>query len=174
LREEKRTVCEGHTIKISGILTLKAAEEIRSCFEKLINIGKEPIWLLIDSEGGEVKALSHVLEVITTSTVEVYGVVTGSAHSAAFEILQACSRRYAPPRATFMFHYPWADDDILGFGTLKDVDSKEFAEFLVGLAKKTGQQLSVLHAWALSERVFGVTEAKELGFIDEILEEVPV
>jgi len=139
-----------------------------------------PITLCIDSSGGYLKELIKVEKLIENTLAPIDGLVVGQARSAAFYLLQACRKRLAYPEAQFMFHAP----RILYPKTSTLIFRKKFYEvkahrvlgnselylnFLESLAKRSGQPIELLRKWGSEEKIFTVEEAKELGFIDDIV-----
>lgn len=66
----------------------------------------EPIWLHIQSFGGDPFAAFSVADQINTLTSPVYSIVEGCCASAATIISIACKKRYILPNAFMMIHQP--------------------------------------------------------------------
>lgn len=65
---------------------------------------RKPIKLMFFSPGGSLYVNNLLIDVITASRTPVYGYNLGMAFSAGAFIYLACHKRYALPRATFLFH----------------------------------------------------------------------
>ena len=71
----------------------------------LLNAQSEAlITLCFDSGGGSLLLAMYIYDAIKHSKAPVHGLVTVTAQSAAFDVLQACTRRLAYPNATLMTH----------------------------------------------------------------------
>lgn len=88
------------TSKIDDVLQSEVTGKLR----KFDTSSDAPIVVEIDSDGGDIErgfALVQNLSMLRSPTV---GVVYGRCSSAAFLVLQACTRRYAVPESKFGFH----------------------------------------------------------------------
>ncbi len=79
----------------------------------------EAIVLELDTSGGSVDAGFRLIRAIETSEVPVVCVVDYKAMSAGFAVLQACSARFATPRAKLLTHQPYTT--ATSGGTLTDL-----------------------------------------------------
>lgn len=78
---------------------------------------RSPIWLLIDSPGGDPTAGFHLIDTITLSNTPVITVNVGQCSSMAFLIMISGHGRFSYPSATFLMH----DGSIFVNGTTNKV-----------------------------------------------------
>ena len=133
---------------------------------------RQPIKLIIDSDGGSVFAAHNLIEVIQNSKTPVYGIAFSFAASAACSILIACDKRYAFPHTTTLIHDGQID---LGMNTTnKHKDTVRFMdkvdtmvrEFIISHTKITDEEFEENKD---REQYFFSDEAKEKGIIDYII-----
>jgi ATP-dependent protease ClpP protease subunit len=161
------------TIMLQGDITTKWEEHLLSSLEYLNFIDSSAeIILKLDSGGGSVPNGNVMCENIIHSPSTVRGIVTGFACSMTFTILQSCHIRSAYGNSDLMFHpyrlnelSIWRDD----FDEYIQKVRNSFHYFLEHLSTRSGQPFDVLAKWAKQERHFTGYEAKELGFVDELL-----
>lgn len=143
-----------------------------SAIEMLNRQGTDPIKLQIDSDGGRSMTGAFIFDSIRFSEAPVHALVTGSARSVAFKILQACDLRLAYPHSAFMFHGSTGSDVRIDAPDF-EYDVANFRRFhnsyLRFLARRSEQPLGQIRKWSREERYFPAQEALELGFIDKIL-----
>src|SRR3989344_1471150 len=133
---------------------------------------KEPITIFINSGGGRTDPTFWFSDVIKNCKAPVHGLVTGSAYSGAFKILQSCKRRLAYPNASLLFHRfrmrEYIVDDEKWDEKFRLLRLK-YEEELKNIAEKTNRSVEEIRKWAKEERVFTAQEAKGLTLIDEII-----
>ncbi|BCS54075.1 ATP-dependent Clp protease proteolytic subunit [Geobacter sp. SVR] len=137
---------------------------------QVLNYGREPITVYINSPGGRVFESFAVVSAIKTSKTPVRTVALGEAMSGGFLILLAGHERYAMPFAWLMYHE-------LGSGSIgKAADVREYSEHLDELQKMitdfvttnsliTEEALEDCHQ-RKSDWYMNVVEAMELEVID--------
>ncbi|MEK7540707.1 MAG: ATP-dependent Clp protease proteolytic subunit [Patescibacteria group bacterium] len=149
-------------------------------------VSSESITLFVDSCGGSGDTAQNISDNIKNSAAPVYGVVTGVAYSAAFAVIQACHRRMAYPNAKLMFHggsltirvdniidAKIVSEDTVRLGRKQIDELRKRISYhqkeISGIAERSGQPLKLIKKWWKEERIFTAPEAKEFGFIDEIV-----
>lgn len=144
--------------------------------EDITNLGEaENINLHINSPGGSVFAAVAIANTLKNHKAKVTAFIDGLAASAATIITSACDVVKMPKNALFMIHNPltWAygnKQELEKTGVLLDKVKDSILETYLAKAKnKTKEELSALMD---EEKWFNAEEAKEYGFIDEIVEEV--
>lgn len=136
----------------------------------------EPIWLIIDSPGGEVQAGWTIYDAMNVSRCPVHTVCFGEAASIAAVIFAngEKGRRYMLEHSKLMIHQPWAS--INGFA-IKESDladasadlSRTRDEIERALCKATGQSVSAIHSACDRDCKMDAMEAIDFGLADEIL-----
>lgn len=144
--------------------------------EDIANLGEvENINLHINSPGGSVFAAVAIANTLKNHKAKVTAYIDGLAASAATIITSACDIVKMPKNALFMIHNPltWAygnKQELEKTGILLDKVKDNILETYLAKAKdKTKEELSALMD---EEKWFNAEEAKEYGFIDEIVGEM--
>ena len=144
--------------------------------EEIGNLGDvENINVHINSPGGSVFAAVAIANTLKNHKAKVTGFIDGLAASAATIITSACDVVKMPKNALFMIHNPltWAygnKQELEKTGVLLDKVKDSILETYLTKAKdKTKEELSALMD---EEKWFNAEEAKEYGFVDEIVGEV--
>lgn len=144
--------------------------------EDIANLGEvENINLHINSPGGSVFAAVAIANTLKNHKAKVTAYIDGLAASAATIITSACDVVKMPKNALFMIHNPltWAygnKQELEKTGILLDKVKDSILETYLAKAKdKTKEELSDLMD---EEKWFNAEEAKEYGFIDEIVGEM--
>lgn len=133
--------------------------------------------IVIDSGGGsgwEMEGVLREIQALREDSIAVVGTVVGEAFSAAFVILQACSRREAVAAAKLMFHPPDVSMPAAGYSmggeSAVDPEDPRYVDFLTALSARTEIPTARLGEWGAAERYFTAQEALQYGFIDQIVE----
>ena len=129
------------------------------------------IWL--NSPGGDCVAASQIYAMLMDYVGNVTVKIDGMAASAASVIAMAGTQVYMAPTAMMMIHNPstiaWGDSEEMQ-KTIEMLD--EFKESIINAyAIKTGQIRTKISQWMDEETWMNANKAKELGFIDGILED---
>lgn len=134
------------------------------------------IRLLINSPGGSVPGMLAIRDCMRAIPNDVVTVNLGMAYSAAQFLLSAGTRgkRYTMPTAKVLLHQGSS-----GFGgTAMDIaiqadDLRQTRDtVLAAIAEDTGQDLARIERDSQRDRWFGAAEAKDYGFVDQIIESV--
>lgn len=130
----------------------------------------ERICLIINSNGGDTSAFRTIYNAIRFSNKPVDTLNVGNCYSAACSIFAAATgKRYAYPNAHFMVHKPSATGgSVRRYRELIDFE----IDFYESVLKKSGLPAD----WfPLSgrDRYFTASQARTLGFVDEIVEQLP-
>lgn len=155
---------------LRGEVNTEKKDIIATVLSLLAFESNEPVWLHIDSGGGDVNVARHLGDTIRAVRAPVFGLVTGMAASAAFTLLQMCDRRIAYPNARLLFHSVSSKVEIDGsdlryrIAHARLLHRKNIEE----LAKRSGQPIPAIRRWSRMERMFSAQEALELGFLDAI------
>ncbi len=168
-------------IIVSGEIFEKKTKEISMMLLQLDFDKIEPITLLIDSNGGDVRSSYFLMDVINGLNSPVDGLVIGDACSMAVDILQMCRKRQMLPNARLLCHFTRH-----GFKLISDTDSygPEDAEALQSrmlenkkkretmYARRTGQSIEAIQKLFRLGEVYnlylGAEQALKENLIDEI------
>jgi ATP-dependent Clp protease protease subunit len=136
----------------------------------------EPIWIIIDSAGGEVQAGWTIYDAMNLSRCPIYTVCFGEAASIAAVIFANGDKghRYMLEHSKLMIHQPWA---IVGGFAVKESElayasedlSKTRAEIEEALRKASGLSIEDVHACCNRDYRMSADEAISMGFADRIL-----
>lgn len=139
--------------------------------KELISIDADVIHLRINSPGGDVFDARAMATALKEHKAKVISHIDGLAASAATYIALAADEVRMSDGAFFMIHKGWTitlgnADELRGTADLLDkVDGAIANDY----ARKTNIETEQLLAWMSDEKWMDATEAKELGFVDEIV-----
>lgn len=131
-----------------------------------------PIYLLINSLGGEVTAGLLIYDVIQSSKVPIITFCVGRAYSMAAVLFASGNKRYVMSHSEIMLHEPLLGNKIQGnASSIKSVsdslmDTKRKINGI--LAKHTGKKEKEIEKATSYDHYFSSTEAVEFGLADEI------
>lgn len=123
--------------------------------------GKEPVKLVINSEGGSVYNALAVAGLITSTDVIIKGYVVGCCMSAATLIYAACDERYVSKLAWFFFH----TGAFKNKGELTDrlqeleQETREHEAQYLFLEERTGTSRAIWKQYELDKRYLNATQA---------------
>jgi ATP-dependent Clp protease protease subunit len=129
-----------------------------------------PIWLHINSSGGDLFSAFAVADQIRQLETPVYSIVEGYVASAATIISTACTRRYIQPHSFLMIHlfsswfYGTHEDlkNLLGF------QEKMLDKFTQWYVQHTSLTQTAIEDKLKQECTMSAEEALKDGFVDEI------
>lgn len=146
------------------------------CAQMLLLAADDPdrdIYLYINSPGGSITAGMAIYDTMQYIKPDVATVATGLAASMGQFLLSsgAKGKRYATPHARVMMHQPSGG---IG-GTVTDI--RIHAQLILDMkrvlaeitAEQTGKSIEEINSDADRDRWFSAQEAKEYGFIDEVV-----
>ena len=141
---------------------------------------EEEIKLVVDSPGGDIQPASWLYDCMQVMSAPVTGIVNGRCESAAFYPLLGCSKRLATAHSQFFLHLPARTVKIAlnaDFDRKVAIEKKEAIGILKRLeqllAERSGQSLEKIRELMREgeelQRIIFAQEAKDLGFIDEVI-----
>lgn len=139
--------------------------------EALTKIGDRDVTMHINSPGGDVFESLAMAAAISAHKGKVTAVVEGMAASAATRLALAASEVHMTDGSLFMVHNSWT----MAWGNKEEL--RKTADLLdkvddgiVGdYARKTGATADQVRQWMNDETWFTASEAKEAGFVDQVL-----
>lgn len=164
-----------HNILIAGTIDKGLALRVMLLLKQMEEDG-EPIWLIIDSPGGEVQAGFTIVDAIALCKAPVFACVYGEAASIAAVIFASVKRgnRYMLKHSHLMIHQPWSGSSPwplkeAEFAALSDSLSDARREIEESLSESSGLPIERVHS--LCERDFRMSakEAIALGFADDVM-----
>lgn len=170
------------TIKIKGVIVSDSDKEIYDYFgiestspksvqRELESVNGLDVEVEINSGGGDLYAGSEIYTILKSYKADVVVKITGIAASSASIIAMAGKRILMSPTAQFMIHNVWS----YASGDTKELEkqSKILAGHDESVANaymlKTNKTKEELLALMDAETYFNAREAKEHGFVDEIM-----
>jgi ATP-dependent Clp protease protease subunit len=140
---------------------------------ELDKLGGKPVTVRIHSAGGDVFAASAIRAMIMDYPGKVTTRIDGMCASAATYVAMAGNVVRMQDSAFFMVHDPWtvvmgSADELKTAARILETVKKGIVETYQG---KTGQDPAVLDRWMSKETWFTAQEAKEAGFVDEVISE---
>lgn len=142
----------------------------------LDNLDVDNITLNINSNGGGTTAAIAIANALKRHKAKVTANIDGIAASAATIITSAADIVKMPKNALFMIHNPWtiAVGEEKDFEKMAETLSKVKNSIVETYIDKTGLEKEKLSELMDKESWFSATEAKEYGFVDEIVDNVDV
>ena len=139
--------------------------------KELIAIDADVIHLRINSPGGDVFDARAMATALKEHKAKVISHIDGLAASAATYIALAADEVRMSDGAFFMIHKGWTitlgnADELRGTADLLDKVDLAIAN---DYARKTAIETDQLLSWMSEEKWMDATEAKELGFVDEVV-----
>ncbi len=140
--------------------------------QQLAALDVETINLRVNSPGGDVFAARAMMLALRQHPAEIVAHIDGIAASAATSLVMAADKVQMARGGRFMIHEAWSI--VVGNKT----DMSETAKLLEGLDEeivsdyvgRTGADPKQLAAWMQAETWFNADQAKEAGFVDEVIE----
>lgn len=163
-------------VMISGPVSSKLAYEIN---RKLIAMEKadpnKPVYLWIDSPGGEINSGFSIYDTARFIQPEVYTVVAGLAASMG-SLIALCAKkenRLAFPNSKFLIHQPLISGTIYGSAADVDIHARDIIKTREKInklyAQETGKPFAVICEATDRDNWMSAEEAKEFGLISKII-----
>lgn len=174
VREQK--LLETRTIFMSEGVSSDTARRIVSDLLILDSVSQEPIYLYINSPGGEVNSGFAIYDTIRFIKSEVKAVNAGLCASIATIINCAVKKenRYSLPNTRFLIHQPLIMGHIQGQASDLEIHANEILktrEKLNGiLSKECGQPLDKVSKDTLRDYWMTADESKDYGLITHVIE----
>lgn len=140
----------------------------------LDNFADRPVTLRVSSEGGSVTEAVMMYNMAKEHRFPITTVIDGLAASAATYFVEVAQTRKMAANAMFMIHNPMGITmgDSEDHRKTADVLDK-LKETIVGMYRdRSGNSEDQIQAWMTAETWFTADEAKEAGFIDEVIANV--
>lgn len=153
-------------------------DEIKA--SKIVNdlkeLDVEHITVNINSNGGGTSAAIAIANALKRHKAKITANIDGIVASAATIITSACDVVNMPKNALFMIHNPWtiAMGEEKDFERMAEVLGKVKNSIIETYVDKTGLEKSKLSELMDKESWFNAEEAKELGFIDNIIDNTEI
>lgn len=137
----------------------------------VLGFGNQHILLYINSLGGDVDAGLSLVDTIATSATPVYTVNLGYAYSMAALVALAGHQRFAMPNAKYLLH---DGTGVVCNSGMKMQDQVQFQSRIDGRIRDFVLARSNLSESAYQEKLrtewyFFADEAKEMGFVDQLI-----
>ncbi|MBR3204551.1 ATP-dependent Clp protease proteolytic subunit [Candidatus Saccharibacteria bacterium] len=140
---------------------------------------RKPIWIYIDSFGGDIDTRMSLVNTISLSKTPVYTVNLGLCYSMAFVIFISGHRRFSLPDAKFLFHdghkVCMGDankvDDYMNFS--KRYEKAVFRRIMLERSNDTFTEEIYERLYPHDNYLFA-KEALGYGFVDEIIEDISI
>ncbi len=166
---DRRIVLDGEINQDSAL------QVILSLWKLTKKNNKDPIYIFINSPGGEISAGLSIIDAMRYVKVPIYTFCYSLAESMAAVILAAGDKRFAFKHSTIMIHQPLTAAN----GYVKQSDLSDAAHKLEAKRKEIETMLSeyskgkssysVIHKACDKDNFMGTNEALKLGLIDEIV-----
>lgn len=134
-------------------------------------LSADTIHLRINSPGGDVFGARAMVAALRGSGAKVIAHIDGLAASAATFIAVNCDEVRMADGAFFMIHqastWAWGNADALR--ETSDLLDKVDGSIVADYARKTGADEQQIRDWMAAETWFSASEAKDVGFIDQVV-----
>lgn len=160
-------------ILLSGEVNKALAEKIIRQLLILEADSEEPIYIFIDSPGGDVDAGYAIFDIIRFVKAPVYCIGMGLVASAGALILLAAdkSRRLGLPNSHYLIHQPLSG--IKGVATDIEIHAREIektrAKINALIAEETGKELAQVEKDTDRDYWMSATEALDYGLISKVI-----
>lgn len=165
------------TVWILDDIAAETCNNILTSLNFLIDMSKQPVYIYINSCGGDVtiaEAIVDTIKALQAAGSKVYTIVTGSAYSAAAYIALAGSKgcRWCYPHGRIMFHsarYPYLTDmtatDMQIYSKEIECTNQHLAQLLKECTKLNDKEIKTV---LTKDSFYSAEEAKKLNIINEI------
>jgi len=168
---------EDFLIQTRRIVLVGEVNEISSThvcnYLQMYSLTNEPIYIYINSPGGDVPAGYAIIDQIKASQCPIYTIVRGQAHSMGAMITAFGSKghRYAMPNASFMLHslvIHTPPDPIDHHASMMDYLKEDCHRKIVDLARRLKINAEQLEKLMNNTRWMSSKQALKIGLIDRI------
>lgn len=166
---------KARSIFISEAIGSSSAKKIVSDLLTLDSMNSNPIYIYINSPGGEVNSGFSIFDTIRYIKSNVNIINTGLCASIATIINIAAKKenRFSMPNARFLIHQPLISDKIYGQATDIEITANEITKTKTKinqlLAKECGQELQKVENDTQRDYWMSPSEALEYGLIHKII-----
>lgn len=175
--DETQQECNGRTVMFSGEVNSETISECISSIFSLYKKSKEPIEIIVSSEGGEVMealALIDIIEFVKARGVTVHTIALGKVMSCGVYIFASGTdgSRFTGPHTRFMLHGVSSET----YGTLIEMKNElketkrlqdALAKYLEARSNLSKKQLDKISAKC--DNYFDASQAIEWGIADNML-----
>ena len=173
-------------LSINGSIDNGSLAALKEKMLYMAETSENPIFVVIDSNGGNLDEVWGFCDTIPMITNVVIGLVIGKCYSAAFAILQACDLRLATPGSRFMPHHIIMRPSFSLYETDKKIKDK-FDRLLSALrqnqkylekivVRRSGLKPSVVkkvyNEGDSLEKVMNIREALDMNFVDNVVSSI--
>lgn len=174
--QEEKELFDARIILISSPVNAKLAHFVNTKLLAMERADKSaPVYLFINSPGGEVHSGFSIFDTARFITPTVYTVVTGLAASMG-SIIALCAdktNRFAFPNSKFLIHQPSVSGGLGGSVSDIEIHAKDLIEtknLIIDLySQETGQKTDVIRDALDRDRWMSPQQAKEFGLISKII-----
>ena len=162
-------------IFLNGTIDRDLANDIVAQLLYLQEESKEPIYIYINSFGGEINAGLYIYDVLQSITVPVYMYCTGMAASMAAVLLAGGQkgRRFILPHSKTMIHEPLLAEGVGGSATsIRNISESilETKKIVNGiLAKHTGKTIKEVDKATSFDNYMNAEKSVEFGICDKVV-----
>lgn len=166
-------------VQVNGPVSEKLATRVnREIMAMGFEDDKKPIYLFINSPGGEVTSGFSVFDTARFVGAPIYTVVAGLAASMG-SLIALCApkeKRYAFPNAKLLIHQPLISGQMVGPASDLEIHAKDMIRLKEKInrlyAEETGQSYDDVVKATDRDKWFDPEEAKEFGLISKIISKV--
>jgi ATP-dependent protease ClpP protease subunit len=186
-KDVREALAKNRILLLDDDITIERSDLLRGYMLTLSVQSPDPIYLLIDSGGGQLSGAFRVYDFIRTFNVNVIGIVNGVCGSAAVTILLGCAQRWMTTNSSINIHHVrWRGESPAQFVLDVEAHAKLIAQTIhneqermldIYVTRTKMSRERIVDEIRLGEQFgtikrYPAAEAKELGFVDKIVERV--
>lgn len=173
--QEEKELFDARVILISSPVDSKLSHMINSKLFAMEKASDKPIYMYINSPGGEVHSGFSIFDTTRFIKPDVITIVSGLAASMG-SIIALCAKkehRFAFPNAKFLIHQPSVQGGMGGSVSDIEIHAKDLIDtknMIIDLyAKETGNKADVIQKALDRDHWMSASRAKEFGLISKII-----
>ena len=136
---------------------------------------RKPIYLFINSPGGEISTTFALYDMISMSKTPVYGINVGYAFSGASIVLLACAKRFGTQHSWYMVHRGSSEcsamDHMSAHNSMRHWDA-QVEDMTDILFTHTNASLDQARLFMRTDTYFNADEAMRLGMIESVVSSI--
>lgn len=171
-----QSLFESRIVQVDGVVGSELAHKVNKLLFALEKAdSKKPIYLHINSPGGEVTSGFSIFDTVRFIEPKVYTIVVGLAASMGSIIALSADRenRFAFPNSKFLIHQPLIPSAIYGQATDLDIRAKDIIRTKERInklyAEETGRSFEEVASITERDKWLNANEAKDFGLISKII-----
>ncbi len=169
-------IFKNRIVQVSGVVDEKLAYRVnREIMGLAFEDPKKPIYLFINSPGGEVSSGFSIYDTARFVETEIFTLVTGLAASMG-SLIALCAKkenRLAFPNSKFLIHQPLISGNLMGTASDLAIHAQDIVELKAKINRlystETGRSYDEIVKATDRDKWFDANQAKDFGLIGKII-----